>query len=127
MSQAELNTRLAELLPDDIVDDEGPVFSEPWQAQAFAMAVELIQKKLISWPEWADAIGFEIAHASENGFEEDGSDYYQLWVRALEKLVVSKDLVSDKELGTVKTAWQEAYQTTPHGQAVSIDTIEAQT
>lgn len=102
------------------MDDQGPVFAEPWQAQAFAMAVELIQKHVISWPDWADAIGHEIAHAQENGFKEDGSDYYHLWVRALENLVVGQGLAAKEELATVKTAWHSAYQDTPHGEPVSI-------
>lgn len=120
MNPSEVGARLTTLLPEDIVDDQSPVFAEPWQAQAFAMAVELIQQKIFSWPEWADAIAYEIGHAVDNGFEEDGSDYYHLWVRALEKLVTGQGLVSKDELATVTAAWHQAYLHTPHGQPVNI-------
>ncbi|MEM8500440.1 MAG: nitrile hydratase accessory protein [Pseudomonadota bacterium] len=120
MNPSDVSTRLATLLPEDIIDDQGPVFAEPWQAQAFAMTVELIQQHIISWPEWADAIGYQIAHAHNNGYAENGSDYYHLWVRALENLVTGRGLVSQEELSTVKNAWHEAYIRTPHGEPVSI-------
>ena len=38
----------------------GPVFAEPWQAQAFAMAVQLHERGLFTWPEWAETLGRRI-------------------------------------------------------------------
>ena len=32
-------------------DAEGPVFREPWEAQAFAMALALHARRLFTWPE----------------------------------------------------------------------------
>ena len=37
-------------------DADGPVFAEPWQAQAFALTVRLSQAGFFTWPEWADEL-----------------------------------------------------------------------
>src|SRR5689334_3964314 len=42
-------------------DEGGPVFEEPWQAQAFAMAVRLSAHGYFTWKEWADALAGELA------------------------------------------------------------------
>ena len=39
------------------VDAQGPVFREPWEAQAFAMTLALHAKGLFAWPEWAAMLG----------------------------------------------------------------------
>ena len=93
-------------------DDEGPVFAEPWHAQAFAMALSLNQQGIFSWSEWAQAIGAEIAR--------DGSPetYYANWLTALEKLVAQKGLVDDDERNARKDAWERASRATPHGEAI---------
>ena len=38
-------------------DADGPVFAEPWEAQAFAMAVKLNEAGVFQWSEWADTLG----------------------------------------------------------------------
>ena len=40
-------------------DEEGPVFTEPWQAQAFALAVKLSEQGHFTWKEWATALAAE--------------------------------------------------------------------
>ena len=57
---------MAETLPIDRFpelprDDQSPVFSEPWQAQAFAMTVKLHEAGHFEWSEWVDYISTEIA------------------------------------------------------------------
>ena len=37
-------------------DAGGPVFSEPWEAKAFAMTLRLHERGLFTWPEWAQAL-----------------------------------------------------------------------
>lgn len=37
-------------------DEDGPVFAEPWQAQAFALAVKLSEDGYFTWKEWAAAL-----------------------------------------------------------------------
>lgn len=40
--------------------NEGFVFAEPWQAHAFAMTLQLHEKGVFTWPEWAAALTHEI-------------------------------------------------------------------
>ena len=96
------------------------MFSEPWQAQAFALAVSLIESGRISWKDWSTTLGDEISCAAEQGIAEDGSGYYQLWLNALERLVDRTGLSSKIELTDLKEAWRQAYEATPHGQPVSL-------
>ena len=49
-------------------DAEGsPVFNEPWEAQAFAMAIELYEAGVFSWPEWSERLAQEIQGAQAAG------------------------------------------------------------
>jgi nitrile hydratase accessory protein len=111
--------RIAELplLP---VDANGPVFAEPWQAQAFAMAVELSAKGHFTWKEWAAALAAELKAASDRGELDDGSRYYEHWLAALEKLVTAKGLTDAVSLHDRKEAWADAYRHTPHGTPVEL-------
>ena len=45
------------ILPDFPVDEDGPVFNEPWEARAFALAVSLRDQGLFTWTEWFPAAG----------------------------------------------------------------------
>jgi len=98
-------------------DKEGPVFREPWEAQAFAMAVLLHQRGHFTWMEWADRLAREIAAA---GASDDGSGYYHHWLAALEKLVDEKGLLRADELARRKAEWDEAARATPHGQPIEL-------
>ena len=119
MSELELNGCFPELqsLPRDA---EGPVFAEPWQAQAFALAVRLSQQGHFTWKEWAAALAEELAEAVARGEADDGSEYYIHWLAALEKLVTSKGLSDTASLYERKEAWADAYRHTPHGQPVAL-------
>ena len=75
-------------------DQGGPVFAEPWQASAFALAVSLSQQGHFSWKEWAAALAEELKASSARGEPDDGSHYYHCWLTALERLVVAKRLKS---------------------------------
>jgi len=105
-------------LPRD--DEGGPVFAEPWQADAFALAVRLNAQGLFTWKEWAAALGEELAASAARGEADDGSRYYLCWLTALERLVVAKRLSDPDELQARKEAWVEAYQKTPHGKPVEL-------
>jgi nitrile hydratase accessory protein len=106
------------MLPAIRRDADGPVFAEPWQAQAFAMAVELHQKGLFSWPEWADFLSAEIKAA---GSSEVRGDYYDHWLAALEKIVEAKGIMTQCERLDRKDAWDRAARATPHGQPILLD------
>ncbi len=101
-------------------DAAGPVFAEPWQAQAFALALRLHAAGCFTWPEWAETLGAVLREATAAGQPDDGSRYYEHWLAALERLASAKGLVAPAELAQRKDAWQEAYLATPHGQPVEL-------
>jgi nitrile hydratase accessory protein len=102
-------------------DDEGsPVFREPWEAQAFAMAVRLYEAGHFTWTEWAAALAEQIRQAQQAGDPDLGDTYYRHWLAALERLVAAKGLVSAEELVRRKTEWAEAARTTPHGKPIEL-------
>ena len=101
--------------------DEGePVFAEPWQAQAFALAVTLSEHKHFTWNEWADVLAQELKADAARGEPDDGSRYYHCWLAALERLVVAKQLSDPATLLARKEAWAEAFRHTPHGMPVEL-------
>ena len=101
-------------------DDGGPVFAEPWQAQAFALTVRLSEQGHFTWKEWAAALAGELKAAADRGEPDDGSRYYDHWLAALERLVAAKGLADPAALVARKEAWAEAYRRTPHGKPVDL-------
>src|SRR5438105_2849044 len=89
-----------------------PVFREPWEAQAFALAVQLQERGLFTWDEWADALGAEIGAAQKSGDPDLGDTYYRHWLHALERLVVAKGAASQTGLEQTKEAWDRAAKAT---------------
>jgi high-affinity nickel-transport protein len=96
------------------------VFAEPWQAQAFALAVKLSEEGHFTWKEWAAALANELQAAANRGEPDDGSRYYEHWLAALESLVAAKGLADPTALLTRKEAWVAAYRNTPHGRPVEL-------
>jgi nitrile hydratase accessory protein len=109
-----------EALPDLPRNEGGPVFAEPWQASAFAVAVSLSQQGHFSWKEWAAALAEELRHSAARGEPDDGTLYYHCWLATLERLVVAKGLSQSAELRSCKEAWADAYRHTPHGKPVEL-------
>ena len=101
-------------------DPDGPVFAEPWEAQAFALAVKLSEQGHFTWKEWAAALADELKTAADRGEPDDGSRYYHHWLAALERLVTTKGLAEPGALLARKEAWAEAYRRTPHGKPVEL-------
>ena len=101
-------------------DEDGPVFAEPWQAQAFALAVRLSEQGHFTWKEWAAALADELQAAAGRGESDDGSRYYEHWLAALERLVIAKGLSNPAALLERKEAWADAYRHTPHGKPVEL-------
>jgi nitrile hydratase accessory protein len=108
------------VLPSLPRDAGGPVFAEPWEAQAFALAVKLSEQGHFTWKEWAAALADELKAAANRGEPDDGSLYYQHWLAALERLVAAKGLSDPATLLARKEAWAEAYRHTPHGKPVEL-------
>jgi len=107
-------------LPLQPVDDEGPVFQEPWQAQAFALAVELSRCGLFTWSEWTETFSAEIKAAQAAGDPDLGDTYYQHWTRALEKLIYQKGGLDGATVSTRADDWRRAYLNTPHGKPIKL-------
>lgn len=101
-------------------DANGPVFAEPWEAQAFALAVRLSEQGHFTWREWADTLAYELKTAASRGDPDDGSRYYHHWLAALERLVTTKGLADAAALVSRKEEWANAYRHTPHGQPVEL-------
>ena len=96
-------------------DEAGPVFREPWEAQAFAMALALHGRGLFTWSEWASALADEIKRAQAAGDPDHGDTYYRHWLATLERLVAEKGVATSKTLHRYRDAWDHAADRTPHG------------
>ena len=101
-------------------DDQGPVFREPWEAQAFAMALALHEKGVFTWQEWASALASEIKRAQAAGDPDTGETYYRHWLATLENLVAEKTPVSRDLLHRYRDAWDHAADRTPHGTPIEL-------
>jgi nitrile hydratase accessory protein len=101
-------------------DAGGVVFREPWEAQAFALAVALQERGLFSGTEWAAALAGEIHGAQARGDPDTGETYYHHWLAALERLVVSKRATDPATLARYREAWTSAASRTPHGTPIEL-------
>jgi len=118
-----MSDALAEItatLPSLPRDEAGPVFAEPWQAQAFAMTLALYRRGLFTWPEWAAALGAEIKRAQAAGDPDRGETYYHHWLAALERLVAEKGVTDLPHLRRYHDAWEHAAERTPHGTPIEL-------
>jgi nitrile hydratase accessory protein len=97
---------------------EGPVFREPWEAQAFAMAVALHERGLFGWSEWTAALSDEIKRAQAKGDPDTGETYYRHWLAALERIVAEKGVADAAALARYRDAWDHAADRTPHGMPI---------
>src|SRR5512140_3740000 len=103
-------------VPDIPCDAEGPVFREPWEAQAFAMALH--DRGVFTWPEWAAALAAEIKRAQAAGDPDTGETYYRHWLATLEGLIAAKGVASTETLHRYRDAWDHAADRTPHGSPI---------
>jgi nitrile hydratase accessory protein len=115
-----LARRAADAVPGIPRDSEGPVFREPWEAQAFAMAVALHARGLFTWPEWAAMLAQEIKRAQAAGDPDTGETYYRHWLNALERIVAAKGVADNEILARYRNAWDRAAERTPHGAPIAL-------
>jgi nitrile hydratase accessory protein len=111
---------LAAALPSLPRDAGGPVFREPWEAQAFAMTLALYRRGLFTWSEWAATLAGEIKRAQAAGDPDRGDTYYQHWLAALERLVAEKGVADRASLARYRDAWDHAADRTPHGTPIEL-------
>ena len=113
--------RATDAIPSIPRDAEGPVFREPWQAQAFAMALALHARGLFTWPEWAAMLTEEIRRAQAEGDPDTGETYYLHWLATLERIVAAKGVATEATLARYRAAWDHAADRTPHGAPIVLE------
>ncbi len=99
---------------------EGAVFRAPWEAEAFALALQLHDRGLFTWTEWAATLGDEIKKAQAAGDPDTGETYYHHWLATLEHIVAAKGLADADVLTRTRNAWQRACERTPHGTPIEL-------
>jgi nitrile hydratase accessory protein len=99
-------------------------FSDPWEAQAFALAVALADKGTFEWREFSETLGAEIKAAEARG---SGEAYYALWLSALARLLARKGVVSAVVLAAREAAVKQggAVEHDPERLAVAKARMEA--
>jgi nitrile hydratase accessory protein len=112
--------RAADAVPSIPRDADGPVFREPWEAQAFAMALALHERGIFTWQEWAATLGEEIKRAQALGDPDTGETYYRHWLNTLERLVAAKGVTDRVTLARYRDAWDHAADRTPHGTPIEL-------
>lgn len=117
---SDTTTHFCKNIPNLPTDEEGPVFAEPWQAQAFALAVRLCDEGHFTWSEWVETFSLEVKRAQAEGDPDLGDTYYIHWLNVLEKMVVQKGAVSPGDMTSRKEEWRQAYLRTPHGRSVEL-------
>lgn len=100
--------------------DNDPLFDEPWQAQALAMADTLVQTGTINAPDWAKTLGAELRKAADAGAPDDAVTYYRAVISALEDLLDKSGAAKRDELDVRRDKWERAYLNTPHGLPVEL-------
>jgi nitrile hydratase accessory protein len=118
--EPEAARRATEAVPSIPRDEKGPVFREPWEAHAFAMALALYDKGLFAWTEWAAMLGEEIKKAQVAGDPDTGETYYHHWLATLERIVAEKGVTTAQALGQHYDAWERAAHRTPHGKPIEL-------
>ena len=115
-----MNTAFPSLQHNSGIDEQHPVFAEPWEAHAFAIAVKLSENGLLKWSQWSDALAEEIKKAKEKGLPDFGNTYYQFWLSALETILLDKNILKKSDLKSRMEQWRRAYLSTPHGNPVKL-------
>jgi nitrile hydratase accessory protein len=108
-------------IPGISSDSAGPVFGEPWEAQAFAITLALHRRGLFTWIEWSARLAAEIKRAQATGDPDTGETYYRHWLAALERLLADKGLNDQGALARYRDAWKRAADRAPHGTPIELE------
>ena len=119
--EPEAARRATEAIPSIPRDAAGPVFREPWEAHAFALALALYDRGLFTWSEWAAKLGEEIKKAQAAGDPDTGETYYRHWLATLERIVAEKGVTTSQALAQHYHAWERAAHRTPHGKPIELN------
>ena len=120
MIDSAAGARAAAAVPGIPRDDDGPVFREPWEAQAFAMALALHERGLFTWTEWAaDARRANQARAGRRR-SRHRRDLLPALARNAGTLVAAKGVTTTETLHRYRDAWDHAADRTPHGAPIEL-------
>ncbi len=119
-AEPEAALEAANAIPGIPRDMRGPVFREPWEARAFAMALAMHESGLFTWTEWAAILGEEIRRAQAAGDPDTGETYYRHWLAALERIAAAKGVTTPEALARYHDAWDHAADRTPHGAPIEL-------
>jgi nitrile hydratase accessory protein len=85
-------------------DDGEPVFDQPWQGRAVAIAIETVAALGLSWDDFRDRLIAAIG-------ADPHRDYYESWLVALDELVADHHLATRQDIDRHRMA-AAAYRTT---------------
>jgi nitrile hydratase accessory protein len=74
------------------------LFTAPWEARAFGLAVALNEAGLYPWSDFSHGLAQEIARDEAQPGDVPQSSYYERWLATLESLVVANGLVTTAEI-----------------------------
>ncbi len=117
MSRPDLAENALAAVPSIPRDDDGPVFPAPWAARAFAFTLALYERDVFTWPQWAAALGTAIREGQD---DSDPESYWLCWLSALEALLAAKSVAEPSELASLRSAWRQAAEGTPHGEPIEL-------
>lgn len=107
-------------IPENRLSPPTPVFDEPWQAQALALADAMVQAGHFTSSEWAEALGEALQMVGARGNSDTLAIYYTAVVSTLEHLSEERVSISAEERSRRRADWEAAYERTPHGKPVEL-------
>ncbi len=97
-----------------------PVFEAPWHAQVFALTVSLNEQGVFAWTDWAARFSQTLQRHGLAKELNGGEDYFAAWLETLEGVLAEQALASPEDVAELRTAWEAAYLSTPHGSPVTL-------
>ena len=75
------------------------VFQDPWEGEAFAMAVALCERGSYPWSDFQQHLITQIAAAEQKEISpETRPTYYECWLAAIESLLLDKKILAKKKI-----------------------------
>ncbi len=99
-------------------------FGQQWHAQVLAMANGLIEAGKISADDWAQSLGAALQSGVEAGNPDTEESYYLAALVALETVTIRNSTITSQQVDARKTAWEQAYLSTPHGEPVQLKVMK---
>ena len=103
----------------DFKNDKNLIFAEPWQAELFAITLNLHEKGLFNWDSWTKKLGGSLKR-DKNKSKDDLEHYFLNWLSVLEETLLEKKVTELTKIMTIEKAWRDAISKTPHGKKVEI-------